>query len=205
MSMDKLLSQQIYSYFGILTPDYTVYKKGGSISPLPPRYPCIVKPVSGGSSLGTTLVMRPFEMKKAVENALKYCDTVLIESAIFGRELTVSILDGKPLAVTEIVKNSVFFDYKTKYTKNAAKEITPAPLPPNIYKKALKTAMNAHKALRLSNFSRTDMILEDETSLLYVLETNAIPGMTSESILPSAAKACGIDFNELCRKMLDLN
>jgi len=76
-------------------------------------------------------------------------------------------------------------------------------LPPDIYKKALKTALNAHKALRLSNFSRTDIILEDETSLLYVLETNAVPGMTAESILPSAAKASGIEFNELCRRMLD--
>ena len=202
LSMDKILSKQIYSYFGILTPDFTVYEKGCDRAPLPPRYPCVVKPANSGSSLGTTLVMRPFEMKKAVENALLYCDTVLIEAAIFGRELTVSVLEDKPLAVTEIVKDGIFFDYKSKYTKNAAKELTPAPLPQNIYEKAMKTALNAHRALRMKNFSRTDMILESETSLLYVLETNAVPGLTDESILPSAASSVGLGFDELCLKML---
>ena len=203
LSMDKVLSKQIFTYFGILTPDFTVYKKGENASPLPPRYPCFVKPAIGGSSLGATLVMRPFEMKKAVETALKYCDTVLIETAVFGRELTVSVLDDKPLAVTEIVKSGVFFDYTSKYTKNAAKELTPAPLPQNIYDKAMKTALNAHRALRMKNFSRTDMIFDPETSLLYVLETNAVPGLTNESILPSASKAVGVDFDDLCMKMLN--
>ena len=203
LSMDKILSKQIYSYFGILTPDFTVCKKGDSSSPLPPRYPCFVKPAIGGSSLGATLVMRPFEMKKAVETALKYCDTVLIEAAVFGRELTVSVLDDRPLAVTEIVKDGVFFDYNTKYTKNAAKELTPAPLPQNIYDKAMKTALNAHRALRMKGLSRTDMIFDTETSLLHVLETNAVPGLTEESILPSAAKAMGIGFDDLCIRMLN--
>ena len=203
LSMDKILSKQIFSYFGILSPDFTVYKKGEPASPLPPRYPCFVKPAVGGSSLGATLVMRPFEMKKAVENALKYCDTVLIETAVFGRELTVSVLGDKALAVTEIIKDGVFFDFKTKYTKNAAKELTPAPLPQNIYDKAMKTASNAHRALRMKNFSRTDMIFDPETELLYVLETNAVPGLTDESILPSAAKAVGIDFDMLCLQMLN--
>ena len=147
--------------------------------------------------------MRPFEMKKAVETALKYCDTVLIEAAVFGRELTVSVLDDRPLAVTEIVKDDVFFDYNTKYTKNAAKELTPAPLPQNIYDKAMKTALNAHRALRMKCFSRTDMIFDTETSLLYVLETNAVPGLTEESILPSAAKAMDIGFDDLCIRMLN--
>jgi D-alanine-D-alanine ligase len=202
LSMDKILSKQIYSYFGILTPDFTIYKKGENTSPLPPRYPCFVKPAVGGSSLGATLVMRPFEMKKAIEKAFSYCDTALIEVAVFGRELTVSVLEDKPLAVTEMVKDGVFFDYRTKYTKNAAKELTPAPLPQNIYEKAMKTALNAHRSLRMKNFSRTDMILESETSLLYVLETNAVPGLTDESILPSAAKSIGIGFDELCMKML---
>ena len=142
-------------------------------------------------------------MKKAVETASKYCDTVLIETAIFGRELTVSVLNDKPLAVTEIVKEGIFFDFATKYTKNAAKELTPAPLPQDIYDKAMKTALNAHRALRMRNFSRTDMIFDPETSLLYVLETNAVPGLTNESILPSAAKAVGIDFDDLCIQMLN--
>lgn len=203
ISMDKILSKQIFSYFGILTPEFTVWKKGDRPSPLPPRYPCFVKPANGGSSLGASLVMRPFEMKKAVETALKYCDNVLIETAVFGRELTVSVLNDKPLAVTEIVKDGVFFDYRSKYTKNAAKELTPAPLPQDIYDKAMKIALNAHRALRMKNFSRTDMIFDSETSLLYVLETNAVPGLTNESILPSAANAVGIDFEDLCIRMLN--
>ena len=202
LAMDKVLCKRIYEASGILTPISTVYKKGQRRPAVPPKYPCIVKPASGGSSVGASAVHMPSALSEAVSLALKECDTVLIEELICGRELSVSVLNDRPLAVTEIVPKSAFFDYESKYSKNGAREITPAPLSSELYKKALNIAICAHKSLGLNNFSRTDIIIERDTEKLYAIETNAIPGLTEESILPKAAASLGISFTELIKRML---
>ncbi len=202
VAMDKILAKRLMSESGVLTPPYTVYKKGESIT-LPPRYPCVVKPVNGGSSLGVTFVFRPFELERAVKEAEKYCDEVLIEAAVFGRELSVGVLRDKALAVTEIKPVSGFYDYDSKYTPQKSEEITPAPLSNDLTVKAKAMAEAAHRLLGMKNFSRVDMILEEATGLLYCLEVNAFPGMTSTSLLPQGAAAVGIGFDELCVAMLD--
>lgn len=202
LSMDKQLTKRIYEACGILTPKATFYNKSQKRSPVPPCYPCIVKPSKGGSSFGVSAVYLPSALNKAVKNALSECDTVILEEMIIGRELSVSVLENEPLAVTEIIPKNAVFDSKCKYEKDGAREITPAPLSKNIYSSALKIAKNAHNALGLSGFSRTDIILQSGTDLLFALETNAIPGMTPESIMPNAAKSVGIEFNELIKRLL---
>ena len=200
-AMNKLLSKRIFESVGIPTPLSTVYKHGQKDAPTPPRYPCVVKPASEGSSVGVTLVKNPEELIAAVGVALKSCDTVLLETEIKGREITVGILNDTPLAVTEIIPKDGFYDYENKYTAGKTEEITPAKISPRVTEKALRLAKRTHTALGLSNYSRIDMIIENGTGRIYVLEANTIPGMTETSLLPLAAEYRGIGFAELCGKM----
>ena len=201
-AMDKLSTKNVYLQCGINTPQYTFYKKDDVKAPIPPKYPCVVKPANGGSSIGVSFVYSPSALKIAVETALKDSDTVLMEERIVGRELSVSVLNDKALAVTEIIPKNSFYDYESKYKLGASGEITPAPLSKDIYGRAMRIAENAHKALKMRNFSRTDLILSEECGEIFALETNALPGMTETSILPQAALFCGINMSDLCLKML---
>ncbi len=202
VTMDKLKSKIIYENAAILTPSYTVYNAFSSRKPIPPRYPCVIKPADSGSSIGISFANNESELAGAINRAFDVCDTVVLEEKIIGREFSVSVLCDKALAVTEIIPKSTFYDYDSKYINGGAREITPAPLTKELATKALSIALRAHKALGLKNFSRTDLILKKGTSLFYALETNALPGLTKTSILPAAAKACGISFPELCQRML---
>ncbi len=201
VSMNKILSKRLYSEAGLPTPSYTVCRKGEKTATLP-KYPCVVKPVNGGSSVGVSFAFSQTELQNATEKAFEYCDEVLVEAAVFGRELTVGVLENKPLAVTEIKPISGFYDYENKYASGKTVEITPAQISNEITEQALSFAKRAHEVLGLKNFSRTDMILEESSGLLYLLETNAQPGMTETSLLPQAAAYKGINFDELCQKML---
>ena len=202
LAMDKIKTKIIYGESGILTPNFTFYEKGSARKPIPPCYPCVVKPADTGSSIGISFVFSPASLNGAVKNALAHCDKVIFEERIVGREFSVSVLGNEPLAVTEIIPHNSFYDYESKYKNGGAREITPAPLDSNLYKKALNIAKKAHKALGLNNFSRTDLILKSGTSMLYALETNALPGLTETSILPQAALSKGISFNQMCEIML---
>lgn len=200
-AMDKLRSKRIFESVGIPTPIYTTYSKNQNKPPMPPRFPCVVKPTGEGSSVGVTLVKTPAELEASVSVALRTSDTVLMEAEIKGREITVGILDDKPLAVTEIIPKGGFYDYESKYTVGKTLEITPAEIPYELTLRAMRLAERTHKALGLSGFSRIDMMIENKTNLIYVLEANTIPGMTKTSLLPLAAEYRGIDFTELCRRM----
>jgi D-alanine-D-alanine ligase len=127
---------------------------------------------------------------------------LIIERRIIGREFTVGVLNGEPLAVTEIIPKKGFYDYNNKYTKGATEEITPADIDKELEAELKATALRTHSALRLGAYSRIDIMVEAETDRIYVLEANAIPGMTETSLLPQGAAAVGIDFDTLCEKML---
>ncbi len=202
LAMDKILTKKLLAEAGILTPQYTVCTK--KRMRLPPKYPCVVKPANGGSSVGVSIVFRPFELPKALEKAFLYCDAVLMETEIVGRELTVGILENEALAVTEIKPAVGFYDYENKYIPGKTEEVTPAELSSDVTSRALSIAKRSHDALGLRNYSRVDMMLEEATGLLYVLEVNALPGMTETSLLPQSAAACGIGFSELCERMMKL-
>lgn len=200
LAMDKRLTKMIYESAAIPTPPYTVFKKGDT-GAVPPCYPCIVKPTNGGSSIGVCPVFSPIGLKRALSNAFSVCENVIIEKLISGRELSVSVLCDEPLAVTEIISDG-FYGYENKYKKGGAREITPALVDKELYSRAMRIAKNAHRALGMRGFSRTDIMLDEETGQLYALETNAIPGMTETSILPSAAASRGISLPHLCELML---
>ncbi|OAG27490.1 D-alanine--D-alanine ligase family protein [Thermodesulfatator autotrophicus] len=203
LAMDKALSKILYQQAGLLVPKGLVLEKGKTLPEID-FFPVVVKPVSQGSSVGISLVKGPDELALAVEEAFEIEDRVLIEEYLAGRELTVGILGEEPLPVVEIIpgEGHAFFDYEAKYTPGVTQELCPAPIPESLAKEAQKAALQAHQALRLRHYSRTDFILLENK--LYILETNTIPGMTETSLLPLAAKVAGYSFEDLVQKLLDL-
>lgn len=201
IAWDKAVSKQIFSQQGIPTPAWlrapadaqTVERKLG--------YPVIVKPAGQGSTVGLSLVEQPDDLPAAIDCAAEYDPEVLIEQFIEGRELTVGVLGGEPLAVGEIIPvNAKIFDYEAKYQSDAAKEIFPADVSAEIAARAQTLALEAHAALRLSAYSRADFRMDTNGELL-CLEVNTLPGMSRGSLLPQSAAAAGIAFDELCERI----
>ncbi len=212
IAMNKLLSKQRYESAGLLTPPYRIiHRKEPSdmkscVTQL--GLPLVIKPVSGGSSIGMSIVRYEEELNEAVDKAFDYDNTVLIESYIQGIELTGGVLgndDLQALPIIEIIpgKGYDFFDYTAKYTKGATEEICPARIDDELTLKAQSYAKIAHQALCCKGYSRTDMILKERD--IYVLETNTIPGMTQTSLLPLAAKTAGISFSQLLDRLIELS
>ena len=170
--------------------------------------PLVVKPIREGSSLGMSVAKTVDELRDGICLAYEHDSDVMVEEFIQGREITVAVIgnnDLQALPLIEIIPGEefAFFDYKAKYEENASKEICPADVSAKITKTAQRYAVDAHKALQLRGYSRTDMMLTDEGEL-YILETNTIPGMTPTSLLPQAAKEAGLDFTALIDKLLSL-
>jgi D-alanine-D-alanine ligase len=167
-----------------------------------------VKPVHEGSSLGLTLARSEEELLAGIDRALRHDSHVMVEKYIKGRELTVGVLGNKEpeaLPVIEIVPGEgfTFFDYDAKYKPGATEEICPARISEDVTRLAQKYAVEAHKALRLRGYSRTDMIMAGDDSL-YLLETNTIPGMTATSLMPQAAAVHGLPFPQFLERLIEL-
>ncbi len=211
MAMDKNLAKTIYRLHGLPVADWEMATVAGIDRPgrildrL--RLPLVIKPVRQGSSLGMSIVRRPEELPAALGKAFQYDREVMVEEFIQGREITVGVLgndDPEALPLVEIIpdKRFDFFDYDAKYKEGASREICPAKVSDAIREKAQQYALAAHRALQLSGYSRTDMIIAGEE--LVLLETNTIPGMTPTSLLPQAAAAHGLDFPALLDKLIEL-
>lgn len=172
-------------------------------------YPIVVKPNNSGSSVGITIVNKEERLTPAFVESFNISRETLIQEFIRGRELTCGVLDwGIPgtefaLLPTEIIpKVSHFFDYKAKYEEGGSDEITPpAGLPEFVVKKVRETALRVHHLLGCRSFSRVDMIL-DKKGELFVLETNTIPGLTTQSLLPKAVVASGITFSDFLDRLV---
>lgn len=167
----------------------------------------VVKPVAEGSSLGMSICNSREELEKGIETAFHFDKEIMIEKFIQGREITSCVLGTKVLETlppVEIIPNPeyAFFDYKAKYTPGGAREICPAPLTEDEKGRLEHCAKEAHRVLRCSVWSRTDMILHG--SDVYVLETNTIPGMTETSLVPLAARTAGISLEALLDRLIDL-
>jgi len=207
LAMHKGLSKILYERAGLPVPKGFLLKKGDSLESMKEKaktlgYPLIVKPATQGSSVGLSLVEKERELSEAFEKAFSVDREVLLEEYLSGRELTVGVLDDKPLPVVEIRPKARLFDYETKYTPGLAEEICPAEISDELTRQAQNYALRAHQALHLRHYSRTDMILKD--SQIYVIETNTIPGMTETSLLPLAAKVAGYSFKDLIQRLLEL-
>lgn len=208
LGINKLLQRKIYEQVGLSVPKYQVIQ--GRLEPPSLSYPVVVKPNTQGSSVGVSICRNAEEYKKGVNEALKYDQTVLVEEYIKGREITVGVVgEGEEtyaLPVIEIIPKKEFFNYQAKYN-GTTEEIVPAPLPPEISKNAQESAILCHKTLGCSGVTRIDMILDDKGKngfKNYILEINTIPGFTKESLIPKAAKAAGIKFEELVEKIIKI-
>ena len=208
LALDKVLAQDLFQKSGIPVPAHiSLYKqeaahRAGLIQSID-FYPVVVKPAREGSSIGITLVRAPGELAEALNKAWKYDDKVLVEQYIHGRELTVGILGDEALAPIEIRPKSEFFDFKAKYSSGATEYIVPAHLPQEVSDKIRQAALTAHRALGCADLSRADFILAGNGAY-YILEVNTIPGFTSTSLLPKAARVMGIDFDRLCLHLAGL-
>ncbi len=200
LSMDKEVSKRLFRDAGIPTPDWLPHPATPDEVVERLGLPLIVKPPSGGSTLGLSLVKERDAIEEAVELALRYEDRVLYEAYIPGRELTVGVVGGDALPVGEIIPEHEIFDYECKYQPGLAREVFPAHIPNAVAERARERALQVHEALFLRDFSRVDFIL-DEAGELWCLEANALPGMTANSLLPRAARAAGIPFPHLCDRI----
>ncbi len=208
-SMDKVKSKIFYDLHGIPTPrSVTLYDKSEATpAELVENVGnhLVIKPASEGSALGVTIVEGPDEIEAALDEAFALDHEVLVETFVAGRELTVAVIgndDPVALPIIEIVPQNDFYDFESKYAPGGSKHICPAPLDKEVEKEAMDVAIAAHKALECRGCSRTDVIL-DKDNVCWVLETNTIPGMTATSLLPDAGRAAGIEFSELCRKLVE--
>ncbi|PSR29657.1 MAG: D-alanine--D-alanine ligase [Sulfobacillus benefaciens] len=171
-------------------------------------YPVVVKPNTGGSSVGVAIAEERDQLVDALQLARQFGVDVMVEEKLSGREVTCAVLeelDGglRALPIIEIVpKAGVFFDFQSKYADGGADEICPAPLDPDTADLVQKMAIAAHEALGCEGFSRTDLFLTPRGVI--VLEVNTIPGMTPNSLLPKAARAAGISFEELMDRLVRL-
>ncbi len=164
-------------------------------------FPCVVKPIREGSSVGVAICDSLDELGPAVERALCFDDEVLVERFIAGKEVSVAILDDRALGAVEISPRDGFYDYANKYTRGATDYFVPPRLSPERYRGVLAQALRAHTALGCRGATRVDMMVSDSGNE-FVLEVNTLPGLTATSLLPKIADAAGISFGELCDMIL---
>lgn len=202
LAMDKGLSKIIMKEHGIETPGYVVadVREEHQLEETL-MLPCVIKPLSCGSSVGVSIVRSQEELEKALLYAKKYENKVLIEELIVGREFSVGVLNHQVLPLIEIIPKMGFYDYTNKYQSGMTIEVCPAQLEEEISVKIQEVALKVHEVLQLGFYSRVDFLLKDDGSF-YCLEANTLPGMTPTSLLPQEAEAMGISFSELCELIL---
>jgi len=204
VALDKIASKRIFEKYNIPTPRYAVLGKGDPYEKEVLRlgFPIVVKPQFEGSSIGLSVVREAKDLEQALSTAFEYGTKVLLEEYINGRELTVGILDDKPLPVIEIVPKDHVYDYKAKYSDPQTQYLVPAPIDEDTARRVMALGLDAHKRLGCRSFSRVDIMMNSKGEI-FVLEVNTIPGMTERSLLPKAAGAIGLSFNKLCIKLID--
>ncbi len=203
LAMNKYFSKQLMDTHGIKNAKYVV-TKGGEAAPDFPL-PCVIKPFSGGSSVGVSIVTDRGDFENAIAQAAKYESDIIIEEYVKGREFSLGIVGGEALPPIEIIPKEGFYDYKNKYQEGMTIEICPAELDDALTKKMQENAKRVFEALDLEVYGRIDFILKEGTDDFYCLEANSLPGMTSMSLLPQEAAAVGIEYDALCQKIVDLS
>jgi D-alanine-D-alanine ligase len=209
---DKVVTKHALRDAGIPTPEFYAFSQAafedlGAAKALPAiagqlEFPIVVKPASGGSALGIKFARAASDVPGALVAALSYDTKVLMERFVHGRDLAVSILDAQALPVVEAIPTGDSYDFEARYEIGATRFVCPAELPPEVAARAQELALATWRVLGCSGFARVDLMLEGDE--LFVLEANAIPGLTDTSLLPLAADAEGIGFDELVGRMLDL-
>ena len=203
LAMNKSLSKTIFRENGIPTPQGVTLTSADS--GFKPSFPCVVKPCSGGSSVGTSIVKDAAQYREALELAFRFEESVLVEQYIRGRELTVGVMDGSAMPVIEIIPRSGFYDYKNKYQAGATVEICPAEIGAAATQRAQGLAERVFSALMIDAYCRVDILWDTQSGEMYCLEANTLPGMTPTSLIPQMAAAMGMDYGELCERIIALS
>jgi D-alanine-D-alanine ligase len=212
---DKVLAKHAMRDTGIPTPDFfsfneTAFKELGAAEALGAieerlAFPIVVKPVSGGSALGIKFARGATDVPAAIVAAFSYDDKVMLERHVTGRDLAVSVLGDEALPVVEAVpREEDFYDFEARYEIGRTTFVCPAELPEETTARAQELALGVHELLGCRGFSRVDLMLEESSGELFVLEVNAIPGLTETSLLPQAAEAAGIEFDQLIARVVEL-
>lgn len=203
IAMNKEITKIMLRSSGIPTPEGIVLEKGGEYAEV--GFPCVVKPCSGGSSVGTSMVKDKSEYAAALELAFKYEVHVLVERFIKGRELTVGVMGDKAMPVIEIIPKQGWYDYKNKYQAGLTEEICPAPISAEDTDRVQRLAERVKTALMVDVYCRADFLMDSASGELYCLEANTLPGMTPTSLIPQMGREQGLDFGEVCEKIIELS
>ena len=218
LAMHKAKAKELFRLHNLPTPAYYTLTgaqlagdTGGPESPLGINelaaihgdfgFPCVVKPVREGSSVGVSICHELGELGPAVLRALRFDDEILVERFIAGKEISVAILGDRALGAVEIAPRDGFYDYANKYTRGATDYFVPPRVSPERYRGLLTQALRAHRALSCHGATRVDMMVS-ESGNEFILEVNTLPGLTPTSLVPKIADAAGISFGELCEMML---
>jgi len=210
---DKVVAKHAFRAAGIPTPDFfafseAAFKELGATDALPAieerlGFPIVVKPSDQGSALGIKFARARAAVPAALIAAFSYSDHVLLERHVHGHDLAVSILDGQALPVVEAVpRDEDFYDFEARYEIGRTTFVCPAEIGDELTAEAQRLALAAHDTLGCAGFSRVDLMLDESSRSLSVLEINAIPGLTETSLLPQAADAAGMSFDELVGRIL---
>lgn len=205
MAMDKSVTKRFMDAEGIRTaPWHNIVYSEADIPQLVEKLevPCAVKTVNGGSSIGVELPDTKEKLADALHHMLRFGNHVVVEKKISGREIQVAVLGDTYLPAVEIIPKGAYFDYVSKYQKDGAVEICPAPITDEEWKQIGEMALKLHRALGLSVYSRTDFILDSE-GRAWCLEVNTLPGMTPTSLVPQEAAQVGLSYGELCEKIVE--
>ena len=205
LAMDKGLTKILFNYFGVPTPKGFVVNESDLDKTLKGHgmhLPVVVKPLSGGSSVGVTIAETESEYKKALLDAFMYEDRAVVEAYIKGREFSVCVINGEAYPVVEIIVSEGFYDYENKYNGKTT-EICPAELPEEKVREMQEMAVEAVKALSITGYARMDFLMDKEWKI-FCLEANTLPGMTPTSLIPQEAKAKGISYENLCEILLGI-
>lgn len=210
LAMDKVMSKHFFTLAEISTPEYVVLRADESydiesiVRAVGPK--SVVKPAKEGSSFGMSIVHDPAELPAAIAKGFAFDAHVLIERFIAGVEVTVGVLGNDELTALptlEIVPEHEFYDYESKYVPGMCRHIIPARVDEDAAAECQRVAVEAHRLLGCKGMSRADTIV-GEDGTVYLLEVNTIPGMTATSLLPDAARAAGIEFPQLCDRLVSL-
>jgi D-alanine-D-alanine ligase len=212
---NKVLAKDVLRDAGLPTPEYcafnqTAFRDLGAREALPDierriGFPLVVKPARGGSALGIKFARSAEDVPSALVSAFAYDTRILLEQYVAGPDLAVSLLDGEPLPVIEAVpEGDDFYDFESRYEIGRTRFVCPADLPPDVTARAQELAVAVWSALGLQGFARVDLLRDTATGELTVLEANTIPGLTDTSLLPQAADAAGIGFDDLVSRIIAL-
>jgi D-alanine-D-alanine ligase len=207
IAFDKICSKEKFRQRSVATPEWEVVHSGQrpKISP-----PLVVKPPREGSTVGVVIVRNERQLDSSMTEAAKYDRTLLIEKFVSGRELTIGILGDQALPILEIIPKGGFYDFNNKYpflnpqAGGGAEHVCPAKIDAEKTKQIQELALRAFRALGLKVYARVDIILS-KSGEPFVLEVNTIPGMTEASLLPEAAAAAGINYLDLCVRIIELS